>query len=78
MWIDRCWVAEYSAQHLEKLKAIRLEWYMLYHNIGTISSLPFYLPWVAFREYGDWCDSLGNLLAVLTGVADMVTAPSIS
>ncbi len=70
MWIDRCWVAEHFAVHLERLKAFRLEWYLLYHNIGTISSRPFYLPWVAFREYGDWCDSLGNLLAVLTGVAD--------
>jgi hypothetical protein len=70
MWIDRCWVAEHFAEHLEKLKAIRLEWFMLYHNMGTISSRPFYLPWVAFREYGDWCDSLGNLLAILTGVAD--------
>lgn len=70
MWIDRCWVAEHFAEHLEKLKTIRLEWFMLYHNIGTISSRPFYLPWVAFREYGDWCDSLGNLLAILTGLAD--------
>lgn len=70
MWVDRCWVAEHFAQHLETLKGIRLEWFMLYHNMGTISSRPFYLPWVAFREYGDWCDSLGNLLAVLTGVAD--------
>lgn len=70
LWIDRCWVAEHFAEHLEKLKAIRLEWFMLYHNVGTISSRPFYLPWVAFREYGDWCDSLANLLAILTGVAD--------
>lgn len=70
MWIDRCWVADHFAEHLEKLKAIRLEWFMLYHNMGTISSRPFYLPWVAFREYGDWCDSLGNLLAILCGVAD--------
>ncbi|MCS6844827.1 MAG: GH116 family glycosyl hydrolase [Caldilineales bacterium] len=70
MWVDRCWVAEHFAEHLEKLKAIRLEWFMLYHNVGTISSRPFYLPWVAFREYGDWCDSLGNLLAILTGIAD--------
>jgi glycogen debranching enzyme len=70
MWIDRCWVAEHFAEHLEKLKAIRLEWFMLYHNVGTISSRPYYLPWLAFREYGDWCDSLGNLLAILTGVAD--------
>ena len=70
MWIDRCWVGEHFAEHLERLKAIRLEWFMLYHNIGTISSRPFYLPWVAFREYGDWCDTLGNCLAILTGVAD--------
>jgi len=70
MWIDRCWVAEHFANHLEKLKAMRLEWFMLYHNMGTISSRPFYLPWVAFREYGDWCDSLGNLLAILVGIAD--------
>ena len=70
MWVDRCWVAEHFAEHLERLKNFRLEWYMLYHNIGTISSRPFYLPWVAFREYGDWCDSLGNLLAILTGMAD--------
>ncbi len=34
MWIDRCWVAEHFAEHLEKLKAIRLEWYMVYHNVG--------------------------------------------
>ena len=70
LWIDRCWVADHFAEHLERLKEIRLEWYMLYHNIGTISSRPYYLPWVAFREYGDWCDTLGNLLAILTGVAD--------
>jgi hypothetical protein len=70
MWIDRCWVAEHFAAHLERLKSFRLEWFMLYHNIATISSRPFYLPWVAFREYGDWCDSLGNLLAILCGVAD--------
>ena len=69
-WIDRCWVAEHFAEHLEKLKVIRLEWFMLYHNIGTISSRPYYLPWVAFRDYGDWCDSLANLLAILCGVAD--------
>ncbi len=70
LWIDRCWVPEHFAEHLDKLKAIRLEWFMLYHNIGTISSRPFYLPWVAFRQFGDWCDSFGNLLAILTGVAD--------
>ena len=70
MWIDRCWVAEHFAEHLDRLKEMRLEWFMLYHNIGTISSRPYYLPWVGFREYGDWCDILGNCLAILTGIAD--------
>ncbi len=70
LWVDRCWVASHFAEHLEQLKAMRLEWYMLYHNVGTISSRPFYLPYVAFREYGDYCDILGNLLAVLCGLAD--------
>ena len=70
MWIDRCWVAAHFAERLEKLKQMRLEWFMLYHNIGTISSRPFYLPYVAFREFGDYCDTLGNLLAILCGIAD--------
>jgi glycogen debranching enzyme len=70
LWVDRCWFPAHFAEHLEKLKAMRLEWYMLYHNVGTISSRPFYLPFVAFREYGDYCDTLGNLFAVLCGLAD--------
>ncbi len=70
LWVDRCWVPAHFAEHLERLKAMRLEWFMLYHNVGTISSRPFYLPYVAFREYGDYCDTLGNLLAVLCGLAD--------
>ena len=69
-WVDRCWVPAHFAEHLERLKRIRLEWYMLYHNVGTISSRPFYLPFVAFREYGDYCDTLGNLFAILCGLAD--------
>ena len=30
----------------------------------------YYLPYVSFREAGEWFDSLGNLLAILSGVAD--------
>ena len=30
---------------------------------------PFFLPYVAFRDYGDYCDVFGNLLAILMGVA---------
>ncbi|MBL8057933.1 MAG: hypothetical protein JNK29_14610 [Anaerolineales bacterium] len=77
LWIDRCWVPAHFAERLDRLKAMRLEWYMLYHNVGTISSRPYYLPYVAFREYGDYCDVLGNLLAILCGVADSQRSDSI-
>lgn len=30
----------------------------------------FYLPYLSFREVGEWFDSFGNLLAILAGVAD--------
>ncbi len=70
LWIERCWVPEHWAEQLQRLKEMRLEWYMLYYNVGVISSRPFYLPYVAFREYGDYCDVLGNLLAILCGVSD--------
>ncbi len=70
MWIERCSVPEHWAEQLKRLKEMRLEWYMLYYNVGVISSRPFYLPYVAFREFGDYCDVLGNLLAILCGVAN--------
>jgi glycogen debranching enzyme len=31
--------------------------------------LPYYLPWVGFRQFGTWCDVLGNALAILAGLA---------
>jgi hypothetical protein len=30
----------------------------------------YYLPYLAFRAVGEWFDSLGNLMAILTGIAD--------
>ena len=30
----------------------------------------YYVPYLGFREVGEWFDSLGNLLAILAGVAD--------
>lgn len=30
----------------------------------------YYLPYLGFRAVGEWFDSLGNLLAILSGVAD--------
>ena len=40
---------------------------------STVTQLwgrPFYLPWVAFRDFGDWCDVLGNSLAILARISD--------
>jgi glycogen debranching enzyme len=31
---------------------------------------PYFLPYVAFRDFGDYCDVFGNLLAILVGVAN--------
>ena len=30
----------------------------------------YYLPYLGFRAVGEWFDSLGNLLAILSGIAD--------
>jgi hypothetical protein len=30
----------------------------------------YYVPYLGFRAVGEWFDSLGNLLAILSGVAD--------
>jgi glycogen debranching enzyme len=31
---------------------------------------PFFLPYVAFRDYGDYCDVFGNLLTILFDIAN--------
>lgn len=31
---------------------------------------PYFLPYVSFRDFGDYCDVFGNLLAILFGVAN--------
>jgi hypothetical protein len=49
---------------------LRLEWFLLYQNTATLTEKPFYLPWTAFREFGDTFDAFGNCLAILLGVAD--------
>ena len=49
--------------HLESRRLVELTTTQLW-------SRPYYLPWVGFRDYGDWCDVFGNSLAILAGVAD--------
>lgn len=70
MWLDRPWDAHEFGEQLERLKALRLEWFLLYQNTATLTEAPFYLPWVGFREFGHAFDGLGNSLAILLGVAN--------
>jgi len=44
------------------------------HTLSQVSPVlvkrPYFLPYVAFRDFGDYCDVFGNLLAILLGVAN--------
>lgn len=37
----------------------------------------YYLPWLGFRAVGEWFDTLGNLLAILAGVAERTQTDTI-
>lgn len=53
----------------------RKEWAYTLRRVETeLVERPFYLPYLAFRDYADRFDTLGNLLAVLMGVADSTKA----
>ena len=69
-WLDRPWDGRVFGEQLEQLKALRLEWFLLYQNTAALTEAPYYLPWVGFREFGHAFDGFGNTLAILTGVAD--------
>jgi glycogen debranching enzyme len=47
------------------------EWqYTLSQVDPVLVKRPFFLPYVAFRDFGDYCDVFGNLLAILFDVAN--------
>jgi glycogen debranching enzyme len=70
MWLDRPWDGHVFGAQLEALKALRLEWFLLYQHTATLTEKPYYLPWTGFREFGDAFDAFGNCLAIVLGVAD--------
>lgn len=70
LWLDRPWDGHAFGKQLEELKALRLEWFLLYQNTATLTEKPFYLSYAGFREFGDTFDGFGNMLAILFGVAD--------
>lgn len=69
-WLDRPWDGAAFGAQLDALREERLEWFLLYQNTATLTEMPFLLPWVGFREFGHNFDGLGNMLAILLGVAD--------
>ena len=64
---DWDWVAGHRKEWLYPMKRVETE----------LVARPFYLPYMAFRDYADRFDTLGNLLAILFGVADQQKADRI-
>ncbi|RPI96199.1 MAG: glycogen debranching protein, partial [Chloroflexi bacterium] len=69
------WVGPEEPKDWERLRQERQEWLYPIKRVETeLVVRPFYLPYIAFRDYADRFDTLGNLLAVLFGVADRTKA----
>ena len=41
-----------------------------FHSKKILKDESYYLPYLTFRDFGEWFDSFGNILAVLSGIAD--------
>ncbi|MCA1554785.1 MAG: glycoside hydrolase 100 family protein, partial [Chloroflexi bacterium] len=69
------WVGPEAPKDFEWLSNTRKEWLYPLRRVTTeLVERPFYLPYMAFRDYADRFDTLGNLLAILFGVADRTQA----
>lgn len=73
MWVgpeepnDYNWVANNRKEWLYPMKRMEAE----------LVERPFYMPYVAFRDFPDRFDTLANLLAIIFGVADKIKAHKI-
>jgi hypothetical protein len=81
LWITRGgtdWRNPSPAERLRKITESHQEWHWAAEPmLGILWERPFYLQYVAYRDYGDYFDSPGNSLAILTGVADQAKADQI-
>ena len=77
LWLDRPWNGHEFGRQLEELRALRLEWFLLYQKTAALTEKPYYLSWAGFREFGDTFDGFGNMLAILFGVASPAQAGQI-
>jgi hypothetical protein len=72
------WVGPEVPKDFAAIAAERKEWLYPLKRVDTeLVVRPFYLPYLAFRDYADRFDTLGNLLAILFGVASQVQADKI-
>jgi glycogen debranching enzyme len=72
------WVGPEIERDYAWTEAHRAEWLFSQRLVdAALVARPYYLPYMAFRDYGDRFDSLGNLLAVIFGVADERQSASI-
>ena len=72
------WVGPEEPTDYDWIRQERKEWLYPRKRVETeLVERPFYLPYMAFRDYADRLDTLGNLLAILFGVADQRKADKI-
>jgi hypothetical protein len=65
------WVGPEVARDEDWIRRHRMEWLYPTRLVDVqLQERPYYLPYMAFRDYGDRFDTLGNLFAILFGVAD--------
>lgn len=69
------WVGPEAPKDWDWVRRERQEWLYPLRRVETeLVVRPYYLPYMAFRDYGDRFDTLGNLLAIVLGVADQQQA----
>ena len=72
------WVGPEEPNDLAWIAQERKEWLYPRKRVETeLVERPFYLPYMAFRDYADRFDTLANLLAIVFGVADPTKANKI-
>ena len=69
------WVGPEAPKDWDWINRERKEWLYPIKRVETeLVVRPFYLPYMGFRDYADRFDTLGNLLAIVFGVADQTQA----
>ncbi len=72
------WVGSEEPKNFEWINNNRKEWLYPLKRIETeLVERPFYLPFVAFRDFSDRFDTLGNLFSIVYGIADKKKANKI-